>query len=201
MSVMILPPAIIVAVFSSEILLLWTGNPLTVENTHNIVTLRIIGVALHTLLWVPGSLQFSHGWTKLVLYSNIILIIVIVPMMIFLTIHYGAVGAAFAWIVLYGGRIPFLIRIMHSRFLKGEQWRWYLTDVGKPLFATLIVVSLWRIYFPIELSRYIMFFYLAGVSITTLVVSVLVTPYTRYWGIHTLMKLKVTYGKKSITRK
>ena len=133
MSVMILPVAIVVSLFSSEILLLWTGDPVTVANTHSIVSILIIGTALNGLMNLPYGLQLAHAWTKLALYTNIIASIVLVPMIYFLATRYGVVGAASAWVILNTGYVLICIQIMHSRLLKGEQWRWYFNDVGPTL--------------------------------------------------------------------
>ena len=82
MSVIILPAAIVVSLFSSEILLLWTGDPVTAANTHSIVSILIIGTALNGLMYLPFGIQLAHAWTKLVLYTNIIALIVLVPMIL-----------------------------------------------------------------------------------------------------------------------
>lgn len=200
MSVMILPPTIVVALFSSEILLLWIGDPLIVANTHIIVSLFIIGSALNGLMYLPFGLQLSHGWVKLALYSDIIATIVLTPMILFLSIHYGAVGAAAAWIILNSGYMLICIQIMHSRLLKGEQWRWYFNDVGIPLLAALSVALLWRGCAPGGMSRYAMFIYLSFISITTLTASVVATPYTRSLIAQTLTKFNVSHRRESIAR-
>lgn len=200
-SVLILPTAIVVSLFSAEILLLWTGNPLIVKNSHVIVSLLIIGVAFNGLMYLPLSLQLSHGWTKLGLYSEIIAVIVFAPTIYFLSIYYGAVGAAVGCIILYGGYVLICIPVMHSRLLKGEQWRWFFKDVGVPLAAALTTALIWRICLPNEMSRYVMFASLAGVSITTLISSAIVTPYTRFLIGQILIKFKVPYKGKVVVQK
>ena len=118
----------------------------------------IIGTALNGLMNLPYALQLAYGWTKLVFYGNIVAVIVLVPMILSLVNIYGALGAAIAWIILNSGYVLIAIQIMHSRLLKGEQWRWYLTDVGKPFLAALTIALLWRMFTPAEMSRYTMFF-------------------------------------------
>jgi O-antigen/teichoic acid export membrane protein len=201
MSVMILPPAVVVALFAPEILLLWTGSPLTVTNTHTLVSLLMIGTALNGLMNLPYALQLSYGWTKLPFYTNVIATIVLVPLIFVFVNLYGAVGAAMAWILLNSGYVFIMIQIMHRRLLQGEQWRWYLNDVGKPLFVALAVALCWRIILPTEISKIPMLIALTGVSLTTLAAAVAATPSTRDWLLHTLMKFKVTYGKASIAGK
>ena len=194
MSVMILPAAIVVSLFSSEILLLWTGDPVTVANTHSIVSLLIIGTALNGLVNLPYALQLAHAWTKLSLYTNIIASIVLVPIIYFLAQQYGVVGAASAWVILNTGYVLICIQIMHSRLLKGEQWRWYFNDVGVPLLAALSAALLWRLFTPGEMSRLAMFICLAGISTTTLLASAVATPVARLWLGQKITRFKIIYG-------
>ncbi len=195
MSVMILPAAIVVSLFSSEILLLWTGDPVTVANTHSIVSLLIIGTALNGLVNLPYALQLAHAWTKLSLYTNIIASIVLVPMIYFLATHYGAVGAAAAWVILNTGYVLICIQIMHSRLLKGEQWRWYLNDVALPLLSALIITIFWRLLIPSEMSKAASCIYLTGVSATTLLAAALAPSVTRQWLNQKFIMLKVMYER------
>jgi O-antigen/teichoic acid export membrane protein len=195
MSVMILPAAIVVSLFSSEILLFWTGDPVTVANTHSIVSILIIGTALNGLVNLPYALQLAHAWTKLSLYTNIIASIVLVPMIYFLATHYGVVGAASAWVILNTGYVLICIQIMHARLLKGEQWRWYLNDVGIPLLAAFSAALLWRLFMPDEMPRLAMFMCLTAVSATTLLASAVATAVTRQWINQKGVMLKVLYGR------
>jgi len=195
-SVMILPAAIVVSFFSSEILLLWTGDPVTVSNTHRIVSILIIGTALNGLMNLPYGLQLAHAWTKLTLYTNIIASIVLVPMIYFLAIRYGLVGAASAWVILNTGYVLICIQIMHSRLLKGEKWRWYFNDVAVPLLSALILATFWRLLIPSEMSKVAMLICLACISATTLLASAFATSVTRQWVNKKLVMLKVMYGNQ-----
>ena len=201
LSVIILPPAIVVSLFSSEILLLWTSNPVIVKNSHVLVSLLTIGVALNGLMYLPFLLTLSYGWTKFGLYSDIIAAITLVPLIYFLSTQYGAVGAAIGWIILNSGYVLICIQVLHARLLKGEQWRWYVNDVLCPISPALIIALIWRIFIPNEISRYALFAYLSGVSITTLLASIIVNPFSRLFIIDKLFKLKIFFGNKSIVEK
>ncbi|MEW5802908.1 MAG: oligosaccharide flippase family protein [bacterium] len=201
MSVMILPAALVVSLFSSELLLLWTGNPEAVANTHRILSVLIIGTAINGLMDLPYALQLAHAWTKLVLYTNIIASLVLVPAIYFLASYYSAIGAASAWVILNVSYVLVIIQIMHSRLLKGEQWRWFIQDVGMPLLAALVIALFWRIFTPDGLLKYTMCIYLACVSVTTLFASALCTPCTRFWIVQRVTRLKVYHRGVSIAGK
>jgi O-antigen/teichoic acid export membrane protein len=201
MSVMVLPAAIVVSLFSSEILLLWTGDPVTVANTHSIVSILIIGTALNGLMNLPYGLQLAHAWTKLALYTNIIASIILVPMIYFLATRYGVIGAASAWVILNSGYVLIGIQIMHSRLLKGQQWRWYFNDVALPLITAVAAASIWRLLIPSEISKAAMCIFLTGVSATTLLVTAFATSVTRLWLRQKITRFKIICGGGAIAGK
>jgi len=102
---------------------------------------------------IPFALQLACGWTKLSFYKNLIAVAVLIPLLFWLATTYGAIGAAIVWIVLNLGYFLLEIPIMHSRFLKGEMWRWYIRDVGEPVLIVLAVMVISRLLFPGALSR------------------------------------------------
>jgi O-antigen/teichoic acid export membrane protein len=145
MSVLILPVAILVALFAREILAIWIQNPVTVTNTHLLVSLLIIGTALNGLMNLPYALQLAHGWTSLAFYTNVVSVIILIPLLVVAISYYGVTGAAAIWIALNSGYVLISLQIMHQRLLKGEQWRWYIYDVGLPLVTALGVVGIGRL--------------------------------------------------------
>ncbi len=144
-SVLILPVAILMALFAREILVIWIQNPVTVANTHFLVSLLVIGTALNGLMNLPYALQLAHGWTSLAFYTNLISVSILIPLLVVATSHYGALGAAAVWIALNSGYVLISLQIMHHRLLKGEQWRWYFQDVGLPMVAALSVIGVGRL--------------------------------------------------------
>jgi O-antigen/teichoic acid export membrane protein len=152
MSVLILPTAIFVSLFAPEILKAWVRNPVTVVNTHLLVSMLIIGTALNGLMNLPYALQLAHGWTSLAFYTNVVSVVILIPLLLIATSHYGAIGAAAVWIALNAGYVLFQLQIMHRRLLVGEQISWYIKDVGMPLAAALFVLLIGRMLFQDPLS-------------------------------------------------
>jgi len=143
-AVMVFPIALGIAFFSREILFFWTGDTVTASNTYSIVTLLILGTGLNGIMNIPYALQLAHGWTKLSLLTNLISIAILIPSLLLLTLFWGAIGAAFMWLLLNGGYILFSIPFMHRRLLVGEKWNWYLNDLGPPFLATFAVLMIGR---------------------------------------------------------
>lgn len=138
-SVLLFPIIVTLALFSHEILILWTRDQTIADNTYVLLSIVAVGTGLNSLMWLPYFLQLAHGWTKLTFYINLIAIFILVPALIWGALHYGAIGGATAWLVLNAGYMivnPFL---MHRRILKGEALRWYSRDVFIPFFGVMVV--------------------------------------------------------------
>ena len=181
MSVLILPAAILVAFFASEILIIWTKDPVMVANTHFLVSLLIIGTALNGLMNLPYALQLAHGWTSLAFYTNVISVIILIPLLIVAISHYGALGAAVVWIALNSGYVLISLQIMHRRLLEGEQWRWYFEDVGLPLVAALSMISIGRLIIHHQMPLPIMLLGIIAVFALALTLAAVAAPQIRIW--------------------
>lgn len=180
----LLPVSVIAVVYASDILLVWTGNVVTAQNTANLLQLLIIGMALRGLTTLPTALQFSYGWTRLMIGMNLAAVAVFVPLIITLTSVGGAVGAAASWIFLYSGYLLAGITFMHRRILQGEKKTWYLIDCGLPLCASLVVGYVSRWLAPLHASVASMLPFLALVLGSAIAASAYSAPYTRHWVKH-----------------
>jgi O-antigen/teichoic acid export membrane protein len=180
-SIVILPTACILALFSHQFLLLWVRNSVVAENTNLILSMLVIGSLLNAVMTMPFTLQLAYGWTTLSFLKNVIAAIVLVPLMIWLTNLYGAFGAAAVWIILNGGYFFIEIPIMHNRVLKREMWRWYFQDVGMPLCVVLTLVFFSRIFVPHIESLYLSLTWILVTGLLAILSAMLAVPFTREW--------------------
>lgn len=180
-SVVVLPVAVVIVFFSPEILWLWTGDTITVENTYWLVRLLVIGSLLNGLMHLPYALQLAHGWTRLTFYSNLAAVIALVPLLVWLAPSYGALGAAAVWVALNAGYVLVSLQFMHHRLLRGELWRWYIEDVGLPLLAALLLAGLGRGLLISQLPKLAMLLYLGFVTSLAFLASGLSASHIRKW--------------------
>lgn len=190
MSVMILPAAIIVSLFSAQILLLWTNDDLIVSNSYLVVSIFIFGTAINGLMNLPYGLQIANGWTKLSFYLNLIASIFQIPLIYLFSINFGVIGSAIAWVILNVCLGFISVHIMHSRLLKGEKWKWYVCDVGIPFLSAFIISLIWRLLIPNDLSKWSTVIYIFLASITSLIAASFTTNATRDIMKNILFKFK-----------
>jgi O-antigen/teichoic acid export membrane protein len=190
MAVLILPASIVVALYSYEIILLWTQNPLTAEKSHLLVSILICGTALNALMYLPHALQLSFGWTRLFFFSNLMAVVLFVVSIVYMTANYGSVGAASVWLILNIGFILFEVPLMHRRLLNKEKWRWYWQDLLIPLAAALVIAVSGKLFINSSMAQFTLLIYLLIISVLTLGVTAIVTPVTRNWLFGRLPKIK-----------
>jgi O-antigen/teichoic acid export membrane protein len=146
-----------------------------------VASILICGTAINGLMHLPFALQLAFGWTRLSFFKTLIAVILLVPLIIYLTMRYGVTGAAFAWLVLNLGMFFFEIPIMHRRLLQTEKMRWYWQDICVPLMAGLSFAVLWRLFAGEPASQATMVFHLMIISTITLCATAISTPLVRSW--------------------
>lgn len=181
MSALILPATVVLALFSREVLIAWTGNVITADRTWLLITLLVIGSGLHGIAHIPWALQLAHGWTRLGFWVNAAEVIVLVPLCIVLSYEFGAVGGAITWILVNLGSLVASQYLMHRRLLRGELAQWYLRDIGRPAAGAFIAALTVRVLFPATTNRIALVCLLFITGIATLGVSAALTDDGRGW--------------------
>jgi O-antigen/teichoic acid export membrane protein len=179
MSVLVFPLVMIGTLFSRQILILWTQDIQLAETTSLLLSLLIVGSALNALMHVPYALQLAFGWTSLALYTNLVAVLLLGPMIYVMTSIYGPVGAAAVWVFLNTCYVLISLQIMHRRILPDQKWRWYVNDVALSLIASLTVSGASRLLIDDPITKGMAIFYLILVSISTLTATAFATTTTR----------------------
>lgn len=178
MAVAVFPIAVVLCVYSREILTLWVADPVTVQYSYLVMSVLLVGATLNGLLYMPYSLQQAFGETKYILYVFIPFLLVYAPLLVISVKLWGVIGAAVAFSAISLVQNALAIFITHKRFIPGEQAKWFYEDLCRPLAASLVVVVGLRFTIFWDMSGLpglatIVFCYLLS-----LVVTVLATPAT-----------------------
>src|SRR5712691_1342060 len=179
LSVLIIPPAVVLTLFSYELLLVWTQDRSIAENSHLMLSLLTVGTALNGIASLPYALQLAYGWTRLSLVVNTAATLLLAPLIYFMSIRYGGVGAAIVWVILNSLYILVVLHLMHRRLLQGELWRWYYRDVARPLFAAATMGGLWNWLTPTFESVWLSVSNMALASVAMFAAAVLAAPEIR----------------------
>jgi O-antigen/teichoic acid export membrane protein len=159
-SVMVLAAGSTLVVFSREVMFFWTCNADTTAASYRLVSLLMVGSMFLAIQSVPFTLSLAHGSTRFSLYVGIVLVMVMVPLIATLVQLYGVLGACFGWIILHASATPVFVHLVHRRWMQGENKKWYMVDVGLPLFAAPIPVLSVYFIMPLDFSRVGLVFWL-----------------------------------------
>lgn len=152
MTALIAPVALMVILFSKEMLSLWMRNSSLVQEIHLFASLLMVGTLLNGLVTLPHALQIAYGWTKLAIYKNLIAICFSIPLLFWGVNTFGAIVACYVWILLNFCYLVIEIPLMHRRVLQGEKWSWYLFDLALPILGALTVLLPVRFLLPQNLG-------------------------------------------------
>jgi len=171
-AVAILPVSSVLCFFSQEFLLAWTGNPQLVGHTYLLVILLALGSTFNGLVNMPFSLMIAYGWTRLIIQLNSMAVLLLVPLLIYMTPMFGAVGVAMLWLVL--NMMWFLVGVfvLHRRYLVGELTRWYTRDVAVQMLGCVVVTMVARLFVEMPDERWSSLILLAGIWSCAFTVSV-----------------------------
>ena len=179
MHVLLFAAALVGALFSREILLAWMGDPVQADQWQVVLSLLVVGTALNGMVAVPYALQLAYAWTNLTFYMTVIAAVALAPLIVILTVRYGPVGAAIAWVVVESFYMLVGVQLTHRRLMRGEFGRWCVHDVALPLAAACAVAVVAKALMPADLSRPMLVLALVAVGLAALVAAALAAPRVR----------------------
>ena len=146
LAAVLIPVALVLAAFAEPLLHVWTGNLSLAQQVAPLLALLALGTLCNGFMHVPYTMQLANGWTGFALRVNMVAVCFIVPAIVWAVPRYGAIGAAWAWLVLNALYVLVGVHFMHHRLLHGGKWRWYRDAVFKPLIigsVTVLVLRQW----------------------------------------------------------
>ena len=186
--VVILPIAGTAAFFSRELIYLWTQDMQIATIVAPIATLLFAGTAFLNLTDIPLNLTVAYGWVKLIFYRSVVVSIFFVPLMTLLSIKYASTGAALAWALINFTQLLVLPWFIHRKILDGELKRWYVHDVGIPVFLSLIILGIARWLMPLNLSFFQYAIFIGLIVVINFGVLALSSKRVRDWGVEVIGK-------------
>ena len=197
-SALAFPLGLTLALFSQEVLVLWTRSEAVAAQSSTIATILVLGTMLNCAMFVPYNLQLAYGWTRLGLSITVGFLVTMVPASIVLANRYGPIGAASVWLALNVAYFAVGVPLTHRRVLKGAASGWYLRDVLPPLLAALLVVGLARLALPAGIAAPALVAFLITVVLGAAAASVFSVPFLRGWVGQRLALVRAGWGRPSV---
>ena len=185
-TVLAAPAALMLIFFGENLLTLWTGNAILAHDVAPLLALLAAGTLLNGLMHIPYMLQLAHGWSGFAARVNLVAVAILVPAIFWVTPRYGAIGAAWVWVLLNAGYVLIGIHFMYRRLLPGEKWKWYGRDISLPILAAALAAGFLHLVQPEELGRLAELFWFLATGLCIVVAAIAVTPKLRISMIHNI---------------
>lgn len=124
-----LPACLILALFPEQILWIWTNNIIAAQETAQVLRLYALGNAALSFSAFPYYLQYAFGTMRLHLIGNTLFATLLIPSIIWATMHYGMIGAAWVWFLANLSFFIIWTAIVHHHLVKNLHARWLLIDI------------------------------------------------------------------------
>lgn len=147
-SMIVFPLSAIIVFYSYEIIYVWSQNATLASSTSLMLSVLVLGSTINVSMGILGDLIVASGLSIYIFYQNLISVVFIVPLMIFLAMKYGGLGAAVAWLILNIGYLFISVPILLNKTQPGELQHWYLVDFGKPILVSFVVTGLGKFLIP-----------------------------------------------------
>lgn len=156
-AIAIIPAGLTLAFFSEDFIFAWTGSAATAHKSGLVASLLLAGQTIQALMVVPYYVALAHGNTRLNIFFGAISVLVITPLLIFLIMKFGLLGAGISWIVLNFCTLPSYMYVLHRWYFPGELHRWFTRSVAQPLIVSLpfVLMGYWLV--PHTNSRFFTF--------------------------------------------
>ncbi len=169
--VIAIPAALMLAFFAEQVMWAWTGDADIARKAAPVLTLYALGNGILALGAFPFYLQFAKGDLRLHMIGNLLFVLLLIPALIWATLHYGAAGAGWAWLGANAVYFVAWVPKVHGRFVKGLHVQWLLRDVGAIVLLTAIAAALAHAAVDLQLARAQLAVTLAVLSLVLLAVA------------------------------
>ena len=184
----LLPPSLLLALYANEVMYVWTGNATLAHEVTPLLALLTWGTLFNGLMVVPYIAQLAFGWAGFSARVNFIAVAIIIPTLFWAIPRFGAIGAAWTWLVLNIGYLSIAIHFMHRKILHDEKWRWYSDSLLKPFAIGLIGGLTFRYFWVLPQERGLLAAALAGIGLALMGLVLCGLPELRSFVLHRLKK-------------
>jgi O-antigen/teichoic acid export membrane protein len=179
MAVLMFPLCSVLIFYSKPLIIFWMKDPVIAEQSYLIANLFIIGGIINAIATLPINCALAFGWPKLIFWSNLLQMVLMVPVIYFLVRWYQGIGAGISWIILNSLYLIFTVPLFFKKYFSSEVKTWYIKDIGIPLFSCFTTAGLTWLISPILTNQLHVLLWIGGSWLITFIVSIFFLPYVK----------------------
>lgn len=150
MAVVVVPISLWLALFSYDILNLWTRNIELASQSAGALSILALGTMFNAFMHIPYAMQLAHNYTRLTLVQNIVAVISLAPLTWYFATHYTLTETALPWLLVNLSYVVIGAPLMHHYLALPGLSDWYLKAVLKPAILSgcimLLVENIWQMF-------------------------------------------------------
>ena len=130
-----------VALFSNELIYAWTGDKAASDWAGPVLRWFALGNGILAIGAFQYYLQYAHGQLRLHVIVSTINTFLQIPIIVYVTYEYGALGAGIGWFVVRAVCFFFWSAIVHNHFAPGMHAKWLVEDILSVFVMTCISLT------------------------------------------------------------
>lgn len=125
----VVPVAVVLTLFSSQVLWIWTGNEELTRQAAQVLSLYAAGSAISALSSFPYYLMFAYGDLRLHVAGSLLSLLLLLCLLLLLVPRMGAVGAGWAWLITNSCYFLLWVPVVHRKFFAGLHLSWLRSEI------------------------------------------------------------------------
>ncbi|OBU11941.1 hypothetical protein AYY19_08490 [Photobacterium aquimaris] len=127
---------------SNYILLWWVNDIKIVDKTNELSIFLISGSTILSMMSMPYFLSLSYGKVKIPLITNLLTIVLSIPLLVILIPHIGILAGGVTWLFLNTILMILFIYYLHKNILVGIRIKWYSINIILLFIISIITLLL-----------------------------------------------------------
>jgi O-antigen/teichoic acid export membrane protein len=160
--VLVVPAGAILAIFPELVLLTWTSDAELSRKSAPLLQLLAVAMTISLLTGVCFQVLAAAGLTRLNVALQAIAVILMGVLLIYLVPAHGPVGAAIAWLVVYGVLAAAAPLLTLNQLLPGTYRPWITGDVLLPSALSVALIWVSSLMIPDTAGRFMASAWMAG---------------------------------------
>ena len=130
------PASLIICTFANDLLHLWQQSPDVVQKSSLVAALLILAQMMLALTYMAQALQVAYGWTRLLVISQALALLIMIPILVAMSFQWGIIGAASAVLLVLSAYSIIMTYIAHKSLLPEMALKW----LAKYIMPTAVVI-------------------------------------------------------------
>lgn len=201
--IILIPAGLVLIFFCGEFIFAWTGSNLIADQAKVTAVLLLGGQILQSTSVVPYNLAIAHGSFRFSQKIGVYAVLLIIPLLIFLTTRYGIVGAGMSWFLLNIFTFPLNLYFLHKQKLSNNKMlKDSIRGVILPLIITIPILIVYKYFLPFTSSKIEIIGEMIFIWGITSILSLLLFPNTLFIVLRELKKMyKQVFKSKNLIDK